>query len=73
MRTWRRIRSAEFFLAKAKWYRDMAAREVGADKERMFATARDFDARAQVQDARTVASEAPDKTVLRRVAKGSRG
>jgi len=70
MPTWRRVRSGEFFHAKAKWYRDMAGREVGEDKERMLATARDFDARGRDRDARAAAAVGLDKTVQRRVARG---
>jgi hypothetical protein len=66
MPTWRRDRSGEFFHDKAQWYRDMAGREVGEDKERMLATARDFEARGQDREARTAAAGALDKTVQRR-------
>jgi hypothetical protein len=41
------MRSAEFFRAKARWYRDLARREVGVDQEKLLATARDFDDKAE--------------------------
>ena len=40
------MRSSAFFHAKAKWYRDMAGREAGEAREKLLATARDFDAKA---------------------------
>ncbi len=72
MRTWHRVRSGEFFRAKARWYRDMAGREVGKDKERMLAMACDFDARGQDRDARVAAAVGQNKTVRRSEARGSR-
>jgi hypothetical protein len=41
------MRSAEFFRAKARWYRDLARREVGIDQEKLLAAARDFDSKAE--------------------------
>jgi len=62
MRTWHRDRSGAFFHGKARWYRDMAGREIGEDQERLLATARDFDARAHDRDARALASGERGKT-----------
>jgi len=64
MARWRRVRSGAFFHAKAKWYRDMAGRAVGEDRERLLVTAGEFDARGHDRDARAVAA-GPDKTVRR--------
>ncbi len=72
MPTWRRVRSGEFYHAKATWYRDMATHETGEDKERLLATARDFDARGRDRDARAAAAVGPSKTVQRRMARDSR-
>lgn len=49
------MRSAELFRAKARWYRDLARREVGADKEKLLATACDFDSKADHRDAHEAA------------------
>jgi hypothetical protein len=71
MPTWRRARSSDFFHAKAKWYRDMAGHAAGVDKEKMLATARDFDTRGQACEAQA-AAVGPAKAVQRRVPRGRR-
>ncbi len=58
------MRSSETLRAKARWYRAMATREIGADQEKMLATARDFDAKAQDREAHATAS-AEQRKVLR--------
>jgi hypothetical protein len=41
------MRSSAFFHAKAKWYRDMAGSETGAAREKLLATACEFDGKAR--------------------------
>jgi hypothetical protein len=63
------MRSSAFFHAKAKWYRDMAGREVGAEKEKMLATAQDFDEKArgsEIHVATSAAASAARRAAARR-------
>ncbi|MBI3514595.1 MAG: hypothetical protein HY060_11100 [Proteobacteria bacterium] len=50
------MRSSETLRAKARWYRAMAAREIGEDQEKFLAVARGFDARAQDREAHAATS-----------------
>jgi hypothetical protein len=52
------MRSSAFFRAKAKWYRAMAGREAGDAKEKLLATARDFDEKARDSETQAAASAA---------------
>ena len=50
------MRSADFFRAKALWYRDLASREVGVDQAKLLATALEFDKKADHRAAREAAA-----------------
>jgi hypothetical protein len=52
------MRSSAFFHAKAKWYRAMAGSEAGDAKEKLLATAREFDGKARDSEVHAAASAA---------------